>query len=37
MVGFNVTNKGKREAEEAAQIYVTLPPSVGEPFKWLVA
>jgi beta-glucosidase len=36
-VSFNVTNTGSRAGAEAAQVYVMLPPSAGEPFKRLVA
>jgi beta-glucosidase len=36
-VSFNVTNTGKRAGAEIVQVYVSLPPSVGEPPKRLVA
>jgi beta-glucosidase len=36
-VTFDVTNRGKREGEEVAQVYAMLPASSGEPFKRLVA
>ncbi len=36
-VSFSVTNTGSRSGAEAAQVYVMLPPSAGEPFKRLVA
>jgi beta-glucosidase len=31
------TSTGKRAGAEIAQVYVSLPPSAGEPFKRLVA
>ncbi len=36
-VTFDVTNRGKREGEEVAQVYAALPTSADEPFKRLVA
>jgi len=36
-VTFQVKNTGKRAGAEIAQVYVTLPPSTGEPPKRLVA
>ena len=36
-VSFSVTNTGTRTGAEVAQVYVSLPPSAGEPFKRLVA
>jgi beta-glucosidase len=36
-VSFSVTNTGTRAGAEVAQVYVSLPPSSGEPFKRLVA
>jgi beta-glucosidase len=36
-VSFNVTNTGKRAGAEIVQVYVSLPPSTGEPPKRLVA
>ena len=36
-VGFSVTNTGARAGAEVAQVYVSLPPGSGEPFKRLVA
>jgi beta-glucosidase len=36
-VSFHVTNTGKRAGAEVAQVYVSLPPGVGEPPKRLVA
>jgi len=36
-VSFNVANTGKRAGAEIAQVYVSLPPSAGEPPKRLVA
>jgi len=36
-VTFSVTNTGARAGAEAAQVYVSLPPSSSEPFKRLVA
>ena len=33
---FNVTNTGGRAGDEIAQVYMSLPPSAGEPFKRLV-
>jgi beta-glucosidase len=36
-VTFEVKNTGSRAGEEAAQVYVTLPASAGEPFRRLVA
>lgn len=35
-VEFKITNTGRRTAREAAQVYVTLPPSADEPSKRLV-
>jgi beta-glucosidase len=35
-VTFDVTNRGRREGEEVAQVYAMLPASAGEPFKRLV-
>jgi beta-glucosidase len=35
-VAFSVRNTGKREGEEIAQVYLTLPASAGEPPKRLV-
>jgi beta-glucosidase len=37
VVSFNLKNTGNRAGVEIAQVYVTLPPSAGEPFKRLVA
>jgi beta-glucosidase len=36
-VSCNVTNTGERAGAEIVQIYVSLPPSAGEPPKRLVA
>jgi beta-glucosidase len=36
-VSFNVKNTGGRAGAETAQVYVSLPPSAGEPPKRLVA
>ena len=36
-VSFNVKNTGPRAGAEVAQVYVTLPPAAGEPFRRLVA
>jgi beta-glucosidase len=36
-VTFTITNTGSRAGAETAQVYVSLPPSAGEPFKRLVA
>jgi beta-glucosidase len=36
-VSFNVTNTGERAGAEIVQVYVSLPPSAGEPPKRLVA
>jgi beta-glucosidase len=36
-VSFSVTNTGKRDGAEVAQVYAMLPSGVGEPFKRLVA
>jgi beta-glucosidase len=36
-VAFTVKNTGSRAGAEAAQVYVALPASAGEPFKRLVA
>jgi beta-glucosidase len=36
-VSFTVRNTGKRAGAEVAQVYVSLPPSTGEPPKRLVA
>jgi beta-glucosidase len=36
-VGFSVKNAGQRAGTEVAQVYVTLPPAAGEPFKRLAA
>jgi beta-glucosidase len=36
-VSFNVKNTGARAGAEIAQVYVSLPPSTGEPPKRLVA
>ena len=36
-VSFNVTNTGARAGDDTAQVYMSLPPSAGEPFKRLVA
>jgi beta-glucosidase len=36
-VSFNVSNTGKRAGAEIVQVYVSLPPSAGEPPKRLVA
>ena len=36
-VSFRVTNTGTRAGAEVAQVYVSLPPKAGEPFKRLVA
>jgi beta-glucosidase len=36
-VAFNVKNTGARAGAEIAQVYVSLPPSAGEPPKRLVA
>jgi beta-glucosidase len=35
-VTFNIKNDGQRAGAEVAQVYVSLPPSAGEPFKRLV-
>lgn len=35
-VSFSIRNTGKREGEEVAQVYLTLPASAGEPPKRLV-
>lgn len=37
VVSFTVKNTGARAGAEIAQVYVTLPPAAGEPFKRLVA
>jgi beta-glucosidase len=37
LVAFTVKNTGARAGAEAAQVYVTLPQTAGEPFKRLVA
>ena len=37
IVSFTVKNTGKRAGAEIAQVYVSLPPSAGEPPKRLVA
>ena len=36
-VSFSVTNTGKRDGAEVAQVYAMLPSGAGEPFKRLVA
>jgi beta-glucosidase len=36
-LSFDVTNAGTRAGAEVAEVYVSLPPSAGEPFKRLVA
>lgn len=33
---YRITNTGNRRGAEASQVYVTLPPAAGEPFKRLV-
>jgi beta-glucosidase len=35
-VTFNIKNDGQRAGAEVAQVYVSSPPSAGEPFKRLV-
>jgi beta-glucosidase len=36
-VSFSITNSGARAGAEIAEVYATLPPAAGEPFKRLVA
>ena len=36
-VTFQISNTGARAGAEIAQVYATLPPAAGEPFKRLVA
>jgi beta-glucosidase len=35
-VSFTITNNGQREGQEAAQVYLSLPASAGEPPKRLI-
>ena len=35
-VSYTITNTGTRAGKEASQVYLTLPPQSGEPFKRLV-
>jgi beta-glucosidase len=35
-VRFDIVNRGSRDGDEIAQVYVTLPGSAGEPFRKLV-